>query len=119
MLWYLLCKYLQCVLFVPSGLDLSHNRLTKLPVDFSNLARLEELNLSSNQFDRLPVVLATIPSLRVVDLSHNQIIDINEEELKSMAALERLDLHSNPLTDDTIQKLTTLSVAKLTITFDS
>ena len=109
--YHALPSHLYCLF---TGLDLSHNHLSTLPDDLSNLTLLVEFNLSSNLFQSLPSVLSQLTSLKRVDLSNNRINHINEDELCSLSRLERLDLRNNPLDDDIKEQLTTGSAAKVT-----
>ena len=102
-----------------SGLDVSHNRLSVLPDDLSNLKQLVVFNLSSNLFESLPTVLSTMVSLKSVNLSGNKVSRVSSEELCSVSNLETLDLRNNPFDDDTKVQLSTVSVGNLTISYDS
>ena len=83
-----------------TGLDLSHNRLSTLPDDLSNLTLLVDFNLSSNLFQLVPPVLMQMTSLKRIDLSSNKINHVNKDELCLIANLETMDLRNNPLNDD-------------------
>ena len=54
-------------------LDLSGNRLTSLPPDFSRLGNLEILFCSENQFEILPEVLGQCPRLEMVGFKSNRL----------------------------------------------
>lgn len=59
-------------------LDLSDNRLSTLPVDFSLLHKLRILFCSGNDFTHLPAVLGACPALEMVGFKANRIETIDE-----------------------------------------
>ncbi len=62
-------------------LDLSNNKLSKLPEDFGRLHRLKVLFLSQNQFTEVPRVLAECPALSMIGFKSNQISCVPEGAL--------------------------------------
>jgi hypothetical protein len=58
-------------------LDLSGNRLSSLPPDFSRLHRLKILFCSDNGFTRLPAVLGDCPALEMVGFKANRIGEVD------------------------------------------
>nr|CDS32323.1 leucine rich repeat protein 1 [Hymenolepis microstoma] len=77
-------------------LDLSGNKITRLPVDFWNLENLETLNLNDNQLIGLPPVnLHRVRRLRDVSLRNNQLgcLPFSFTCLQSSGTL---DLSDNP-----------------------
>lgn len=94
---------------------MSHNRLSVLPDDLSNLTLVVDLNLSANLFQLVPTVLMQMASLKKIDLSSNKINHASKDELSSMANLETMDLRNNPLNDDIKEQLITSLADKLTI----
>ncbi|KAF8474997.1 RAM signaling pathway protein-domain-containing protein [Kalaharituber pfeilii] len=54
-------------------LALAHNRLTGFPDGFSQLSRLRYLNLRSNQIKEFPSPLCKLPALEILDISRNQL----------------------------------------------
>ncbi|XP_074860232.1 transforming growth factor beta activator LRRC33 [Carettochelys insculpta] len=59
-----------------TGLDLSHNQLSELQVDLGaegTLPNLQSLNLSANRLQRVPPNIFTYTAITTVDLSHNRI----------------------------------------------
>ena len=101
-------------------MDLSHNRLSVLPDDLSNLKLLVEFNLSSNLFQSVPSVLLQMVSLRSVDLSSNRINHASMSELCSAVSdkLETIDLKNNPLDDDVKEQLAIEANTQITVTFN-
>lgn len=78
-------------------LDLSGNRLTSLPDDFSRFSQLRILFCSSNAFERLPAVLGACPSLEMIGFRTNRIAELPAESLPQ--ALRWLILTGNHLAD--------------------
>lgn len=57
-----------------ADLNLSHNQLSKLPDEFTNLSALNNLNISHNSFIVLPQVVFKLPKLSTLDAQHNAIL---------------------------------------------
>ena len=113
--YIILHRQYRLTFFHLTGLDLSHNRLSALPDDLSNLTLLVDFNLSSNLFQLVPSVLMQMASLKHIDLSSNNINHASKDELCSMFNLETMDLRNNPLNDDIKEQLVTSLVDKVTI----
>lgn len=64
-------------------LDLSRNRLTRLPPDFGRLHKLRIFFCSENQFTTLPAVLGDCPLLDIVGFKANQITTVHPAALNS------------------------------------
>uniref|UniRef100_A0A8B9EFE2 Leucine-rich repeat protein SHOC-2 n=1 Tax=Anser cygnoides TaxID=8845 RepID=A0A8B9EFE2_ANSCY len=79
-------------------LSLSHNELgaegSGLPARLAELGRLEELDLSFNRLRRLPEGLGRLRHLRALDVDHNQLPSF-PAPLLELAALEELDCSGN------------------------
>jgi len=79
-----------------TSLDLSNNRLTLLPVNFTVLTNLTKLDLSKNELTELPEDFGSLHKLRYLDLYKN-----NLERLPlsfgQLGGLKFLDLKDNPL----------------------
>jgi tRNA A-37 threonylcarbamoyl transferase component Bud32 len=60
-------------------LDLSGNKLSRLPADFGRLKHLRILFLSNNQFDHVPEVLAQCPKLEMIGFKANHIKTVAED----------------------------------------
>lgn len=78
-------------------LNLSHNRLSKLPEELVELQDLERLDISHNSFIVLPSVTCQIPQLRRLYANDNSIIEIDVEQIKCSPALEFIDLRGNTI----------------------
>jgi len=62
-------------------LDMTDNKLSKLPDDFGKLKNLKILFLSNNNFTELPSVLAKSPKLSMIGFRNNQIATVPENSL--------------------------------------
>jgi len=76
-------------------LDLSNNKITKIPSTFSLLVKLEELYVMSNNLESLPENLSPA-TLRVVKASNNNINRL-PESIRFCVNLEVLHMDGNPL----------------------
>ena len=79
-------------------LNLSHNQMSKLPEELSELQALERLDISHNTFIALPPVTCRIPQLKHLLANNNSIVDVDVEILRHAPVLEFIDLKANPLT---------------------
>lgn len=87
-------------------LDLSHNRLQALPVQFCQLRELVNLKLDNNRLLRLPFHIGRLSKLCFLSAAHNKLPFLPGNFRK--LSLENLDLFGNPFTqsnplDHTIQ----------------
>ena len=117
-------------------LDLSRNRLDRLPDDFGRLKKLKILFLSENRFTKIPEVLSECPALTMIGFKSNQIVEFPEDALppatrwliltdnrittlpKSIGKLERLQklmLAGNHISrlPDTMQECKNLELLRL------
>jgi Leucine-rich repeat (LRR) protein len=78
-------------------LDLSRNRLAKLPDFLSSMTQLKSLDLSKNRLDIFPLVLTRIASLERLILNRNQ-FDRLPESIETLQNLKYLDLWDTPVT---------------------
>lgn len=58
-------------------LDLSKNRLSRLPDSFSSLVGLEHLKLDDNLFLKVPAPVSSLTNLKYFSADHNGITDIS------------------------------------------
>ena len=54
-------------------LDLSGNKLSQLPSDFSCLTKLKLLFLTGNEFEKVPAVIAACPQLEMISFKSNKL----------------------------------------------
>ena len=81
-------------------LDLSYNKLVKLP-DLQNFILIKTLNLKSNRLRELPNSIGSLSTLEVFNLRNNVISHL-PESIKSLTSLKTLDLHGNKFNDITV-----------------
>ncbi|XP_031778643.1 leucine-rich repeat-containing protein 40 [Nasonia vitripennis] len=93
-----------------SELNLSHNQMSKLPEELSELQALERLDISHNAFIALPMVTCRIPQLKRLLANNNSIIEVDVELLRHAPQLELVDLRDNPLPSRTHDHLQNLSM---------
>ena len=74
-----------------TGLNLSYNQLTSLPVEIGQLTQLTTLYLSGNQLTSLPVEIGQLAQLTELDLDYNQLASL-PVEIGNMTQLTKLDL---------------------------
>ncbi|KAH8408874.1 hypothetical protein KR009_002979 [Drosophila setifemur] len=88
-----------------TDLNLSHNKLTRLPDEFANLLALARLNISHNSFIVLPQVVFKLQNLTNLDAQHNAILEIDTDEAIASDQLALVDLRNNPLSRNCRRKL--------------
>ncbi|KAJ8680910.1 hypothetical protein QAD02_016697 [Eretmocerus hayati] len=96
-------------------LNLSHNQMSKLPEELSELQELERLDISHNAFIALPAVTCRIPQLKRLLANNNAIIEVDVELLKVAPMLDYVDLKDNPLPSRTHDSLLELKTEKLKV----
>lgn len=75
-------------------LDLSNNKISKLPKELSKLTKLEDLDLSMNKLNGFPDQIIGLQQLKILGLSKNGISKLPKEILK-LRQLEALSLGMN------------------------
>ncbi|KAI5109366.1 leucine-rich repeat-containing protein 40, partial [Silurus meridionalis] len=78
-------------------IDLRNNLLTSLPVELEALTKLQGIILSFNRFKHFPDVLYRILTLETILISNNQIGAIDPVRLKLLNRLSTLDLQNNDI----------------------
>lgn len=86
-------------------LDLSDNRVSKIPVDWTGMYRLTHIDLSQNRIDDLSPLFAP-PAAEIIFLEGNAITNL-PRKFKSLRSLYHLDVSNNKL------RLVPRSLAKL------
>ena len=81
-------------------------KITSLKADdFSGLASLDHLDLSNNELSSLPEgIFSGLTSLKTLDLSNNKITTLPESHFFDLS-LRNINLHDNPLDEQTIRRL--------------
>ncbi|XP_017087393.2 leucine-rich repeat-containing protein 20 isoform X3 [Drosophila bipectinata] len=88
-----------------TDLNLSENKLTRLPDEFASLSALARLNISHNSFIVLPQVVWKLPSLTSLDAKNNAILEIDTDDGIASDSLVSVDLRNNPLSRNCRRKL--------------
>ncbi|XP_016951645.1 leucine-rich repeat-containing protein 20 isoform X2 [Drosophila biarmipes] len=88
-----------------TDLNLSHNKLSRLPEEFASLTALTRLNISHNSFIVLPQVVFKLQSLASLDAQNNAILEIDTDEAIASDCLALVDLRNNPLSRNCRRKL--------------
>lgn len=93
-------------------LDLSGQKLGRIPADITRLSNLQTLVLKDNQITEIPDKLNRLKKLKNLDLSHNQIVEITGLD---MPFLTRIDLSHNlieklALKSDSLKQVTSLNL---------
>ena len=88
-------------------IDLSNNKITKLPEYLlTHFNLLRSLNLANNRLSELPdKIFSGIPYLRKIDLSNNELAKISDEIFKGLKNLSMLDLSYNYFDDNELSEL--------------
>ncbi len=77
-------------------LDLSGNKIDVLPADIGQLTKLEELTLTKNKIDELPKEIGNLKRLRVLKMRANSLYAL-PKEIGALGRLEVADFNGNPL----------------------
>jgi len=75
-------------------LDLSKNKLEKIPESIGNLCSLQELVLSKNKLKKIPESIGNLKNLQYLDLSGNELEKI-PESIGNLHKLYELHLYDN------------------------
>jgi len=78
-------------------LNITHNKLTSLPEEFSNLVHLKRLNISHNNFLSLPAAVHRMSRIQEINAQSNQIAELNLIRLKGLPHLKEIDVRENPI----------------------
>lgn len=80
-------------------LNLSHNRLVKIPGEIGRLTQLTKLYLNNNQIKELPPEMGQLRQLRELNLRNNKLTDL-PSEMSNLWKLAVFDLEENPFNRD-------------------
>uniref|UniRef100_A0A8P4G6S2 Ras suppressor protein 1 n=1 Tax=Dicentrarchus labrax TaxID=13489 RepID=A0A8P4G6S2_DICLA len=82
-------------------LVLSHNKLTAVPANISELKNVEVLNMFNNQIEELPTQISSLQKLKHLNLGMNRLSSL-PRGFGSLPALEVLDLTYNNLNQNSL-----------------
>ncbi|KAI6213367.1 hypothetical protein M3Y94_00141900 [Aphelenchoides besseyi] len=82
-------------------LTLSHNKLSVVPPNISDLVNLEYLNLWNNQIEELPTTISALPNLKILNVGMNRLNKL-PRGFGSFPKLEILDLTYNNLREQSL-----------------
>uniref|UniRef100_A0A2P2HWB6 Leucine-rich repeat-containing protein 20-like n=1 Tax=Hirondellea gigas TaxID=1518452 RepID=A0A2P2HWB6_9CRUS len=94
-------------------LNLSNNKLSRLPDEMLECVNLEKLDLGHNTFVDIPQVVLRFSKLRILLLNNNFIMDVDVRQLPEDSPIKEVDLRDNPLMPschETLSKVTTVTV---------
>jgi hypothetical protein len=86
-----------------TSIDVSHNKLTHIPVELGKCTTLEKLLFQHNQISILPVELGHLSQLKHLDLSFNELtsfpthVEISKDSIFHLKKLGDLDIGFNYL----------------------
>lgn len=86
-----LCKQL-------TSIDLSQNDLTTIPETVCELPCLEKLNVSGNRLNRLPAMIFSMPQLKALKAASNE-LETLPSRVGEKCALEHVDLRGNRISN--------------------
>lgn len=95
-------------------LNVSNNKMSKLPEELGDCVELQRLDLSNNSFVNVPNVIFRLPKVKAIYANKNYIMDIDVEEVQRAKTLEEFDMRENPLTvrsHDGLSKVTKVRVS--------
>lgn len=78
-------------------LDLGSNALSDLPSEFEMMTEMRELVISYNRFVKMPDVVYTLTRLEIILANDNQIGSIDVTGLKRLSRISTLDLQNNDI----------------------
>ncbi|XP_065200752.1 E3 ubiquitin-protein ligase LRSAM1-like isoform X2 [Planococcus citri] len=84
-----------CDLSLLRVLDLSQNRVSKLPCDIKYLTNLKILKLDQNELNSLPSEIGALSNLEQLSLSSNK-LKILPDSISNLKKLQLLDVRKNP-----------------------
>ena len=79
-------------------LDVSHNHLSQLPPNFNNLQCMTRLDLSHNQLEQVSEQLGLTKYIRWLDLSYNLLVELPDSFCALGYAIDELHVTNNRLT---------------------
>jgi len=98
------------------NLNLSHNRMSSLPEELTELTQLESVDISHNSFIAIPNCLFAARKISSINAKKNFIADVDIELMCSSPKLESVNLEENPLTRQSEQDLAKVTQIKVTLT---
>ncbi|KAF2366550.1 Leucine-rich repeat [Trinorchestia longiramus] len=97
-------------------LNLSNNKMSRLPDEMSECTQLEKLDVSHNAFVDIPQVVFRLPKIRVLRINNNYVIDVDVKQLPEESPIEEVDLRENPLLPACHEMLSQVTTVKVLLT---
>lgn len=99
------------------NLDLSDNKLKRIPRSIRKLKHLKSLDLSKNEIRRVPCFIKNMDSLVELKLNYNQIKSLNKRDIRKLRNLKSIHIGANMVRElpNNLELLTQLETLNLGI----
>lgn len=97
-------------------LNVSHNKMSKLPEELADCIELQRLDLSHNSYVNLPSVIFRLPKIKGIYANNNYIMDLEIDGLERTKTLEEFDMRENPLTPKSHSALSQITKVRVHLT---
>lgn len=100
-----------------TNLDLSENKLKRIPHSIRKLKHLKSLDLSKNEIKRIPCFIKNMDSLVELKLNYNQIKSLSKRDIRKLKNLKSIHIGANMISElpDNLELLTQLQTLNLGI----
>lgn len=100
-----------------TNLDLSENKLKRIPKSIRRLKHLKHLDLSKNEIKRIPCFIKNMDSLVELKLNYNQLKSLSKRDIRKLKKLKSIHFGANGISElpDNLELLTKLETLNLGI----